>query len=92
VSDAYEDNYDKALLISGDSDLLPPVKRVLQVAPHKEVVILAPPGQHFNEAKEMARSDAHRRHLHFMSIRHKHILRAQMDMQGDMQGNMQAGA
>jgi len=41
--DAYKDGYDTAMLISGDSDLVPPMKAVHQNFPHKRVFVAFPP-------------------------------------------------
>lgn len=40
---AYRDTYDRAYLVSRDSDLVPAVKMVRSKFPHKEVYIVAPP-------------------------------------------------
>jgi uncharacterized LabA/DUF88 family protein len=41
---AVKDQYDRALLISADSDLAPAVRMVCREAPQKEIRILTPPG------------------------------------------------
>lgn len=46
--DAYQDNYDSALLISGDSDLVPPVKSINSLFPNKRVFIGFPPKRYNN--------------------------------------------
>lgn len=46
LSDAYDDNYDTALLISGDSDLVPAVKAIRRIFPEKRVVVAFPPRRH----------------------------------------------
>jgi len=51
INDAYQDKFDVALLISGDSDLVPPVKAVRSLFPQKKVVIAFPPGRY---AKDLA--------------------------------------
>jgi uncharacterized LabA/DUF88 family protein len=43
VSDAYKDKYDKALLLTRDSDLVPAVKMVRKEFSMKEVEVVAPP-------------------------------------------------
>ena len=43
VVDAFEDRYDRALLISRDSDLAPAVRLVSEKFPAKRVVIVSPP-------------------------------------------------
>ena len=44
--DAYQDKYDAALLISGDSDLIPPIKEIHRIFPTKRVTIGFPPKRH----------------------------------------------
>lgn len=43
LEDAYDDRFDTAMVISGDSDLVPPVKSVRSRFPRKRVVVAAPP-------------------------------------------------
>lgn len=43
LCDAYEDKYDSALLITGDSDLVAPVKKVITLG--KRVVVAFPPNR-----------------------------------------------
>lgn len=43
VADAFQDNFDKAILISADSDLLPPVRTVRESLPMKNIFVVAPP-------------------------------------------------
>ncbi|MBU0673019.1 MAG: NYN domain-containing protein [Proteobacteria bacterium] len=44
--DAFDNRYDTALIISGDSDLTTPVQRVRERFPDKRVVIALPPKRH----------------------------------------------
>jgi uncharacterized LabA/DUF88 family protein len=46
IIDAYQDNYDMAMLISGDSDLVPPIKAVHEWFPEKRVFVAFPPKRH----------------------------------------------
>ncbi|MCD6599024.1 MAG: NYN domain-containing protein [Dehalococcoidia bacterium] len=46
LKDAYQDNFDVALLISADSDLVPPIKTVRELFPNKRVVIASPPARY----------------------------------------------
>jgi uncharacterized LabA/DUF88 family protein len=46
LKDAYQDEFDVALLISADSDLVPPVKAVRELFPKKRVVVASPPGRY----------------------------------------------
>lgn len=44
--DAYQDRYDMAMLISGDSDLVPPIRAVHELFPAKRVMVAFPPKRH----------------------------------------------
>jgi hypothetical protein len=46
IVDAYEDQYDMAMLISGDSDLTPPIIQVHKRFKNKRVFIAFPPKRH----------------------------------------------
>lgn len=43
VEDAFTDQFDKAIIISADTDLMPPVNSVNSFFPEKDVVVIAPP-------------------------------------------------
>jgi uncharacterized LabA/DUF88 family protein len=45
MTDAFHDRFDTALLISADSDLVPPVRALRRLFPHKRVVVAFPPGR-----------------------------------------------
>ncbi|WP_196893758.1 NYN domain-containing protein [Aureivirga marina] len=53
VKGAYKDIYDVAILISGDSDLIPPIKSVQQLF-SKKVFVVFPPNRHNNSVKNAA--------------------------------------
>lgn len=53
--DAMQDKFDKAILISGDSDLVPPINAVHQNFPAKRVVVAFPPNRHNNSVKIAAK-------------------------------------
>lgn len=46
IVDAYNNEYDKAMLISGDSDLTPPIREVHRAFKNKRVFIAFPPKRH----------------------------------------------
>ena len=46
IVDAFADKYDMAMLISGDSDLTPPIKAVHKLFPQQRVFIAFPPKRH----------------------------------------------
>jgi uncharacterized LabA/DUF88 family protein len=49
LTDAYEDLFDTAILISGDSDLTTPVTMLRQQFPSKRLIVAFPPGRKSNE-------------------------------------------
>jgi len=55
ISDAYKNNFDTTYIISGDTDLLAPIRLVLNNFPDKEIVIVGPPQRGLaNELKKSA--------------------------------------
>ncbi len=46
LTDAYEDRYDVALLVSADSDLIAPVRAVRRLFPQRRVIVALPPARH----------------------------------------------
>lgn len=46
IIDAFKDKYDMAMLISGDSDLVPPIKSIHEYFNNKRVLIAFPPKRH----------------------------------------------
>jgi uncharacterized LabA/DUF88 family protein len=55
IMDAMHDKYDTALLISGDSDLVPPIRQIHSNFPEKKVVVVFPPDRHNNSVKNVAK-------------------------------------
>ena len=45
LTDAFQDNFDTALLVSADSDLIGPIQSVKRLFPHKRVVVGFPPAR-----------------------------------------------
>ena len=54
LSDAFDDVFDAALVISGDSDLTTPIRCVLQRFPGKRVIVAFPPRRQSSELKRCA--------------------------------------
>ncbi len=54
LMDAFTDEFDKAILISGDSDLVPPVIKIKKHFPKKKIIILSPPARNSKELKQSA--------------------------------------
>lgn len=59
VSDAYQNNYDTAFLISGDIDLVPSIEIVRAQFPHKRVIVIFPPMRTTDELRGVANSYLH---------------------------------
>lgn len=55
IIDAYQDNYDTAILISGDSDLFPPIKAVHGNFNNKRVTVFFPPKRFNNSVSIVAK-------------------------------------
>lgn len=54
MEDAFVDRFDKALLISGDSDLTPPIAKIRKLFPEKEINVWFPPERKSSELKKAA--------------------------------------
>lgn len=54
LMDTFSDNYDTALIISGDSDLVPPVETIRSRFPRKRIVIAFPPKRVSKRLKQVA--------------------------------------
>ncbi len=54
LSDAVTDKYDEAMLISGDSDLAPAIKRAKELMPDKRIIVAFPPNRVSKELKKVA--------------------------------------
>lgn len=55
IIDAFQNKYDTAILISGDSDLVPPIKAVHENFPKKAVSVFFPPSRHNNTVAGVAK-------------------------------------
>ena len=69
ITDAFQNQFDLALLISGDSDLVPPIKAIRRYFTTKKVLAVFPPERHSNELKETANAS--------LNLRRKTIQNAQ---------------
>ncbi|RTY39567.1 NYN domain-containing protein [Chlorobium phaeovibrioides] len=52
---AYQDQYDVAVLVSGDSDLVPPIRHIHDQFPAKRVVVAFPPKRHNQSVRLVAK-------------------------------------
>ena len=78
ISDAYEDKFDQAFLVTNDSDLLGPVRLIRERFPDKGVKMIAPPFR--QHSKELWGSATHRAkiaELHLEACRLPEILRTE---------------
>ena len=46
LMDAFTDKFDVAILISGDTDLIPPIEAIKGLSPQKRVGLYFPPNRH----------------------------------------------
>jgi uncharacterized LabA/DUF88 family protein len=44
--DSFQNKFDTAFLISGDTDLIPPIREIKSLFPKKRIVVAFPPGRH----------------------------------------------
>ena len=57
LTDAFDNLFDTAILVSADGDLVRPVKTILARFPYKRVVIAFPPGRHSLNLRNNATAD-----------------------------------
>ncbi len=54
LCDAYDDHCDTLILVSGDSDLVPPIRRILNMSNPKRVIVAFPPCRYGAELAQIA--------------------------------------
>ncbi len=54
LADAFQDNFDTAILISADSDLTGPIKYIKKLFPNKQIIVAFPPSRFSYELKNIA--------------------------------------
>lgn len=54
LADAFDDVFDTAIVVSGDSDLTTPLRKVRDRFAEKRIVVAFPPGRYSNERKRCA--------------------------------------
>lgn len=52
LTDAFQDKFDALLLISADSDLLPPIKTIRRLYPEKEIIVAFPPFRYSKDLQD----------------------------------------
>ena len=70
LKNAYENNYDKAVLVSGDSDLIPAIEAVKGAFPNKEFSLVIPIKRQARELKQIIGSS--------MSMKEQHLKTSQL--------------
>lgn len=55
MSDAFQDKYDVAYLLSADSDLAPVITRIRSLFPEKKIIVAFPPERHSKDLENKAR-------------------------------------
>ena len=56
MADAFQNRFDTALLVSGDSDLTPPIRAIRALFPEKQALVAFPPKRFSNELTQAATS------------------------------------
>lgn len=76
---AFENKYDNAIIISGDSDLIPSIKAVKNIFPLKKIGIIIPIGRRSEELKQIC--DFH------MKMKEKHLKTCLFDREINLGNN-----
>jgi uncharacterized LabA/DUF88 family protein len=53
LMDAFTDQFDVAILISGDTDLIPPIQAIKSLSPGKRIGVYFPPRRHSIQLKSV---------------------------------------
>lgn len=56
MADAFTGYFDKAIIISADSDLVPPVQKIIELFPNKSVIVAFPPDRSSKELKSLTQT------------------------------------
>jgi uncharacterized LabA/DUF88 family protein len=54
IADAFTDQFDTAILMSGDSDLVPPIEIIRRHQPEKRVIVAFPPNRKSDDLRRIA--------------------------------------
>jgi uncharacterized LabA/DUF88 family protein len=71
---AVEDQYDRAVIVSGDSDLLPAIRAVQATFPSKQIGVIVPIGRASEDLKKQADFHYKMKERHLQSSRHANII------------------
>jgi uncharacterized LabA/DUF88 family protein len=71
---AVQDKYDKAIIISGDSDLLPSIKAVQATFPAKQIGVIIPIGRATEELIQQADFHYRMKEKHLSSSRYPNVI------------------
>lgn len=71
---AVEDQYDRAVIVSGDSDLLPAIRAVQATFPSKQIGVIVPIGRASEDLKKQADFHYKMKEKHLQSSRHANII------------------
>lgn len=69
LTDAFTDRFDRAVLVSGDSDLVPPIKVIRNTFEKKSVIVAFPPRRNAAELKTVSSGS--------LFINHQHLSKCQ---------------
>ncbi len=67
--DAFGNQFDKTILVSGDADLVPPIRAIRAAFPDKAIVVAFPPRRSTAELKSVANG--------FLFVNHQHLAKCQ---------------
>ena len=67
ITDAFQDKYDTAFLVSGDKDLAPAVEIIKEVFPHRHIIALFPPARYTQDLKDVCDAGLHIRKKHLIN-------------------------
>ncbi|HTF69671.1 MAG TPA: NYN domain-containing protein [Edaphobacter sp.] len=69
LCDAYRDDFDTAIVVSGDADLVPPILAVREYFPRKRIIVAFPPDRYSRELQDAAHYVIHIRESRFRKSR-----------------------
>ncbi len=64
ICNAFDDDFDRAILVSADSDLLGPVSLLLRRFPDKEITVAFPPRRFSKDLQDIAKTSIHIKERH----------------------------